>query len=219
MTSASGTPASPVPALILASRSPRRAALLRQMGFDFSVFWKEVDENLKEQTDPAGTVLSLSALKAEAVLPGIVEGLVVGADTLVVLEGEMLGKPESQAEAGRMLRRLSGRTHEVFTGFTLIDVGANARSSGVERTAVTFRRLDDWEIDEYVSTGMPMDKAGAYGIQDRSGLFVDRIDGCFYNVVGFPLTKFFEELKKLVGPAAVRKMLSHPGRAPSERNG
>ena len=219
MTSASGPPASPVPPLILASRSPRRAALLRQMGFDFSIVWKEVDESLKDRTDPAETVLSLSALKAEAVLPGIAGGLIVGADTVVVLEGDLLGKPESQIEAGRMLRRLSGRTHEVFTGFTLIDAGTNRRVSDVERTAVTFRRLDDWEIDEYVSTGMPMDKAGAYGIQDRSGLFVDRIDGCFYNVVGFPLTKFFEGLKKLVGPAAVRKMLSRPGHAPSERNG
>jgi septum formation protein len=219
MKSASDTRLKTVPALILASRSPRRAALLRQMGFDFSVVWKEVDENLKDRTDPAGTVLSLSARKAEAVLPGIAEGLVVGVDTVVVLDGELLGKPESQIEAGRMLRRLSGRTHEVFTGFTLINAVAGARTFGFERTAVTFRRLDDWEIDAYVSTGMPMDKAGAYGIQDRSGLFVDRIDGCFYNVVGFPLTKFYEGLKKLVGPTAVQTMLSRAGSAPFDRNG
>jgi septum formation protein len=143
----------------------------------------------------------------------------VGADTIVALDGDMLGKPESRAEAGRMLRRLSGRTHEVFTGFTLIDAGTGGRIRGVERTAVTFRRLDDWEIDGYVATGLPMDKAGAYGIQDRSGLFVDRIDGCFYNVVGFPLTKFFEGLKTLAGSAAVQAMLSPAGRISLEGNG
>jgi septum formation protein len=240
-------PSPPVPRLILASRSPRRAALLRQMGFEFSIAWKEVDENLKDRTEPAETVLSLSALKAEAVLleaeavvsrteavlseaeavvsgagavpSGVTGGLVVGADTVVVLDGELLGKPESRIAAGRMLRRLSGRTHEVFTGFTLIDSTTGGRVRGVERTAVTFRRLDDWEIDGYVSSGMPMDKAGAYGIQDRSGLFVERIDGCFYNVVGFPLTRFYEGLKELVGAAAVRNMLSSAGGASFERNG
>jgi septum formation protein len=110
-----------------------------------------------------------------------------------------------------MLRRLSGRSHEVFTGFTLIDASTGARTDGHERTAVTFRRLDEWEIDDYVSTGMPLDKAGAYGIQDRSGLFVERIEGCFYNVVGFPLTKFVEGLKRLAGPDAVRDMLKSAG--------
>jgi septum formation protein len=203
-----GTDTTPVPSLFLASRSPRRAALLRQMGFDFNIVTKEVDETFGPKDDPARTAMALSALKAEAVLPGIAAGLVVGADTVVVLEGELLGKPESRIEAGRMLKRLSGRTHEVFTGFTLIDAGTDRRVSGVERTAVTFRRLEPWEIDDYVSTGMPMDKAGAYGIQDPSGLFVDRIDGCFYNVVGFPLAKFYEGLKKLLGTETVRKMIS-----------
>ena len=215
-------PGTDPPGLILASASPRRAALLRRMGFDITVVAKEIDETFDPQEDPARTAVRLSGLKAEAALSEAEAALqaavaaqsdptgvlVVGADTVVVLEGELLGKPESRAEAAWMLNRLSGRTHEVFTGFTLIDAGTGRRVSGVERTTVTFRRLEAWEIDDYVSTGMPMDKAGAYGIQDRSGLFVDRIDGCFYNVVGFPLTRFYEGLKKLVGPESVRGMVS-----------
>jgi septum formation protein len=270
-----------VPRLILASGSPRRAALLRQMGFEFIVMKQEIDESFDRKADPAQTAMRLSGMKAEAVIllaeatrssaevaspateaalfaadaeakaalstvvPTIATAeisaapfaaaiasppteaavaameaeissagaahsvtLVLAADTVVVLDGEMMGKPESPAEAARMLTRLSGRTHEVFTGFTLIEAGTAGRIDDFERTAVTFRGLEPWEIEDYVSTGMPMDKAGAYGIQDRSGLFVDRIDGCFYNVVGFPLTRFYEGLKKMLGPAIVRGMIS-----------
>ena len=105
-----------------------------------------------------------------------------------------------------MLRQLSGKTHEVFTGFTLIQVGGG-RFSDVERTAVTFRDLANWEVEDYVASGGPLDKAGGYGIQDRSGLFVDRIEGCFYNVVGFPLTKFYEKLKVLWDVETLRRVL------------
>jgi septum formation protein len=261
MSRLSGYDSASVPRLILASGSPRRAALLRQMGFEFIVMEQEIDETFDPKADPAQTAMRLSGMKAEAALsaavvaiphaeaeaaplaadvaspailaalsaaeiappatetalhavetkaalPGHAGNLVVAADTVVVLDGEMMGKPETQADAGRMLRRLSGRTHEVFTGFTLIGAGTAGRIDDFERTAVTFRRLEPWEIDDYVSTGMPMDKAGAYGIQDRSGLFVDRIDGCFYNVVGFPLSRFYEGLKKLLGPETVRGMVT-----------
>jgi septum formation protein len=211
-----------VPRLILASGSPRRAALLRQMGFEFIVMKQEIDESFDPKADPAQTAMRLSGRKAEATVaameaeissagaaPSVIAGnLVVAADTVVVLDGEIMGKPESPADAGRMLKKLSGRTHEVFTGFTLIETGTARRIDDFERTAVTFRGLGSWEIDDYVSTGMPMDKAGAYGIQDRSGLFVDRIDGCFYNVVGFPLSRFFEGLKQMLGPETVRGMIS-----------
>jgi len=135
------------------------------------------------------------------------EGLVVGADTVVSLEGEILGKPKDEKEAKSMLMKLSGKTHDVFTGFTLIQIGSNPLSD-VERTSVTFRDLDEWEVDDYVETGGPMDKAGGYGIQDRSGLFVDRIEGCFYNVVGFPLTKFYESLKQLWDVETIRRILT-----------
>jgi septum formation protein len=250
------------PRLVLASGSPRRATLLSQMGFEFIVMKREIDETFDPKADPAQTSMRLSGMKAEAVVllaeavlssaeaaspateaaliaaeagaalftakvapPAIaspaaaaslpVRGgdLVLAADTVVVLDGEMMGKPESRDEAARMLTKLSGRTHEVFTGFTLIEAGTNRRIDDFERTAVSFRVLEPWEIDDYVSTGMPMDKAGAYGIQDRSGLFVDRIDGCFYNVVGFPLTRFYEGLKKMAGPETVRGMIS-AGRGP-----
>ena len=196
-----------VPKLVLASRSPRRAALLRQIGFAFDVKHAEVPEHVDPDADPEETVLRLSAAKAEAVLPGVKKGLVIGADTVVVLDGELLGKPADAAEASEMLRKLSGKTHRVFTGFTLIDAESGSRHAGIERTDVTFRALEPWEIEGYVSSGAPMDKAGAYGIQDRSGLFVERIEGCFYNVVGFPLTKFYEGLKILWGAEALRGAL------------
>lgn len=184
------------PKIILASKSPRRAALLHQIGFMFQVLTEEVSEDGITTSDPVKHVLELSKRKAEAVLNRIAEGLIIGADTIVFIEGEILGKPKNEKEAKFMLMRLSGKTHEVFTGFTLIQIGGK-RFSDIERTAVTFRKLDEWEVDEYVKTGSPMDKAGAYGIQDQSGLFVNRIDGCFYNVVGFPLAKFYEGLKRI----------------------
>jgi septum formation protein len=193
--------------LFLASRSSRRAALLRQMGFEFRIVPVEITEELPSNGDPDETVKTLSMLKARAALPRIKEGLVIGADTVVFLEGKMLGKPANPEDALIMLRGLSGKTHEVFTGFALIDAGDGRTFSGSERTRVTFRNLEEWEIADYVETGMPMDKAGAYGIQDRSGLFVDRIEGCFYNVVGFPLAKFYEGLKKMRGIETVRRMM------------
>ena len=195
-----------LPPLILASRSPRRAALLTQMGFDFRIVPVEIAENFPPRADPIATVKTLSTRKAEAALPDVSNGLIIGADTVVVLKGEMLGKPRSPEDAASMLQKLSGNTHEVFTGFTLIDAKDGERLSDIERTRVTFRKLEDWEISDYVESGMPMDKAGAYGIQDRSGLFVDRIEGCFYNVVGFPMTRFYEALKKIWGNEKLRGM-------------
>ncbi len=203
-------PSGPAPRLILASRSPRRAELLRRMGFVFDVMEPGIEENMPERGDPRTLVSALSLKKAEAVLGAVRDGWIVGADTVVVLDGENLGKPASPGHAAQMLARLSGRTHEVFTGFTLIQAPTGRRCSDTERTAVTFRSLDKWEIEDYVSSGSPMDKAGAYGIQDRSGLFVDRIEGCFYNVVGFPLTRFYEALKREAAPDVLRKLM--PGR-------
>ena len=195
-----------VPRIVLASGSPRRAALLRQMGFAFDVMAEAVSEDGVSSADPTAHVVALSRRKAEAVLGRVDEGLVIGADTVVFLEGEILGKPKDEEEARTMLRQLSGKTHEVFTGFTLIQVGGG-RFSDVERTAVTFRDLANWEVEDYVASGGPLDKAGGYGIQDRSGLFVDRIEGCFYNVVGFPLTKFYEKLKVLWDVETLRRVL------------
>ncbi len=208
--SADGRPGSsePAPRLILASRSPRRAELLRRMGFVFDIMEPGLEENMPERGDPRTLVSALSAGKAETVLRAAPDGWIVGADTVVVLDGEILGKPSSPGHAAEMLGRLSGRTHDVFTGFTLIQALSGRRCSDTERTAVTFRSLEKWEIDDYVTSGSPMDKAGAYGIQDRSGLFVDRIEGCYYNVVGFPLTRFYGALKREATPDVLRKFMS-----------
>jgi len=187
--------------LILASQSPRRAALLKQMGFSFQIIVKPIDELVEENISPEAHVIQLSRLKAEAVLDSVTEGIIIGADTIVCLDGQILGKPQNSKEAYTMLQLLSGKTHMVYTGFTLLQIGGETYSD-VEETAVTFRNLDSWEIKCYIKTGGPMDKAGGYGIQDRSGFFVDHIDGCFYNVVGFPLTKFYLGLRHLLGDEA-----------------
>ncbi len=190
-----------IPPLILASQSPRRSQLLKQMGFMFEVMTSPVDENTDVE-DPVEVVKTLSRMKAEAVLSKISEGLIIGADTVVALKGKILGKPSDRKEAKDMLRQLSCNTHEVFTGFTMIEVGGRSVSD-YERTAVTFHEIDDWEMDYYIATGSPFDKAGGYGIQDRSGLFVEKIEGCFYNVVGFPLTKFYKQLKQWYSPEII----------------
>ncbi len=184
--------------LILASKSPRRAYLLSLVGFDFDVQPSRIDEDLIRETEPEKHVKALSMAKAEKVARSVEKGLVVGADTIVALDGEILGKPSSSEDATRMLQRLSGRVHKVYTGFTIIEMPGGRTAFDFEVTAVRFRQLADWEIENYVSTQNPMDKAGAYGIQDQSAVFADRIEGCFYNVVGFPLTKFYVTLREFV---------------------
>lgn len=191
-----------MPPLILASKSPRRADLLRQMGFQFTVLSVPVDESCPEISNPVELVMTLSKRKAEAVVHKVKEGLIIGADTVVVLDNEILGKPVDEKDAARILRKLSGKTHQVYTGFSLVEC-AGRTISDYEETSVTFHTLSDWEIQSYIETGCPLDKAGAYGIQGRSGLFVKRIKGCFYNVVGFPLNKFYEQLKMLYPPETI----------------
>lgn len=181
----------------LASQSPRRRSLLQLIGLQFEVIPSHVDEESCTEQDPVRHVLQLSLAKAAEVARRIDSGLVVGADTIVVLDGEILGKPVDEREAVAMLQRLSGRTHEVYTGFAIVCKPEGLEVTGYEKTSVHFRELQAWEIESYVATGSPMDKAGAYGIQDQSALFADRIEGCFYNVVGFPLTKFYLALSNL----------------------
>ncbi|NUN70571.1 MAG: septum formation inhibitor Maf [Bacteroidetes bacterium] len=178
--------------IILASQSPRRAQLFRQIGLTFSVQPSSVPEEIDPAASPEANVMRLAALKAEQVAAGIPKGIVVGSDTIVVIDGEVLGKPSDAADAARMLARLSGRTHTVYTGFAVVDAGTKKNYIDWERTDVTFRRLSAEEIDGYIATGSPMDKAGSYGIQDDFGaVFVERIAGDYYTVVGFPLAKFY----------------------------
>jgi septum formation protein len=177
---------------ILASESPRRAQLLSLIGMRFQIMPSHFDESSIVETDPVQHVLRLSSAKAKNIAARINRGVVIGADTVVVLDGCMLGKPATPEQAFSMLRALSGRIHDVYTGFTLIQIPENRSVSDFEKTRVHFCDLTDREINAYIASTQPMDKAGAYGIQDQSAVFVDRIEGCFYNVVGFPLAKFYK---------------------------
>lgn len=201
-----------LPMLYLASRSPRRKELLQRMGFSVTVIPPDIPENFDFKENPAETVMSLSRRKAETAIPLAKEGLIVGADTVVVLNKKILGKPETPEEATSMLKRLSGKVHEVYTGFTIMDTRSKSKSevtqfSDVECTRVKFRKLETWEIEAYVASGSPMDKAGAYGIQDPSGLFVEWIDGCYYNVVGFPISLFYQALKRFLDKKMLQQVL------------
>lgn len=188
--------------LILASKSPRRAELFRQLGLNFEVLTVPVDEDV-DIPDPAEHVIHLSRIKAEAVAEKIRSGLVVGADTIVYHDGKILGKPADSDEAVRMLRKLSGQTHQVYTGFTLILNHDRVCTDSV-CTDVTFRVLSDREIEAYVASKEPLDKAGAYGIQGRAGLFVQSIQGCYFNVVGFPISRFYERMEEMLNSGTIR---------------
>jgi septum formation protein len=175
-----------VPPLVLASASPRRAEILRILGLDFSVEGTGVDEALLEGESADEHVLRLAREKARAVSGLRGDALVLAGDTVVVLDGKVLGKPGSESEAVSMLLELRGREHEVLTGLALAtpdgDVGA-----GVQRTRVTFRDFGPESARAYVATGEPMDKAGAYGIQGAGAALVARLDGDYFNVVGLPV--------------------------------
>jgi septum formation protein len=174
--------------LILASASPRRRELLAQAGFTFEVVPADVPEIRKPGEDPIRFVTRLAREKAEAVIATHAvppDTMILGADTIVLLDEEVLGKPRDAVDAARMLRLLSGRTHQVITGVCLAK--GRERQRAAEVTFVRFTTLSDQEIEEYVATGEPLDKAGAYAIQGRAGRWVPRIHGCYFNVVGLPL--------------------------------
>ena len=178
--------------LILASQSPRRRELLRQIGLKFHIIPSSVDETIVDEVSPEEHVRILAERKARDVAFHLPSGIILGADTVVVIDGEILTKPATNDEAVRMLQRLSGQRHEVFTGFCLLDIPSWRRVTECERTEVWFRRLATDEILSYVKSGSPMDKAGGYGIQDDFGaVFVERINGDYYNVVGLPLSHFY----------------------------
>ncbi|PGT88171.1 MULTISPECIES: Maf family protein [Bacillaceae] len=178
--------------LILASASPRRKELLELLQLPFEVIASEVEEVVDEKLSPAEMVQSLAEQKAKSVAENVSNAFVIGSDTLVVYEGKMLGKPKDFSEAVQMLKMLSGKTHEVYTGVCLIN-NDDVRCFS-EKTSVTIYSLTDKEIDEYVQTGEPMDKAGAYGIQGYGSLLVKEIHGDYYSVVGLPIARTKREL-------------------------
>lgn len=192
--------------IILASASPRRKELLRQIGLEFEIQVSRVEEVIT-QTQPGKVVEELSFQKARAVFDALDEEeykegvLVIGADTVVAADGEILGKPKDETEAVKMLRFLSGRSHEVFTGVTLIfgkRGGESITKSFHERTAVAFYPMKDEEIAEYVATKDCMDKAGAYGIQGFCARYIKGIEGDYNNVVGLPVGRLYQEAKEML---------------------
>ena len=185
--------------LVLASASPRRRELLTQAGFAFEVHPAHINEDQRQGEEPVDYVVRLAREKAEAVYRartarGVGSTLVVlGADTTVTIDDHILAKPEDAEDAARMLRLLSGRTHQVITGIAVAT--ANGIETAAEITAVEFLPLTDEEIAAYVATGEPMDKAGAYAIQGRAARWIPRIEGCYFNVVGLPLARVAQLLQ------------------------
>ena len=172
--------------IILASGSPRRRELLAGLGWNFEVIPPQVDEKKIDGEPPAELVKRLAEEKASSVASRFLGNWVLGADTVVALEGRILGKPNSEGEAAEMIAELSGRTHSVFTGVALIAPDGR-KLINAEETRVTFRPLEKEDILAYIALGESMDKAGAYAIQERGTLLAERIDGCYFNVVGLPI--------------------------------
>lgn len=175
---------------VLASQSPRRQELLQTLGLNFRVLIDDTPEKADLSKTPAEIVKELAHQKAQNVLSHCRKGeIILSADTLVVFRGNILGKPNNKESARRMLDMLSGNTHEVYTGFCVIDTEREKVYTDYECTQVTFKKLSDNEIENYIFTGEPMDKAGAYGIQGLGALFIEKINGDYFNVMGLPLCK------------------------------
>ncbi len=187
--------------IILASSSPRRAKILRDAGIAFEIRATQIDETALPGETAQAMVARLAEAKARAAAAqmdaGMRECIIVGADTTVELDGEILGKPLDSADARAMLAKLSGRTHHVLTGLFLLRFPGGAIRAAVENSAVAFSPLSEREIDAYAATDEPLGKAGAYAIQGLAGRYIPRIEGCYFNVVGLPLARLYALLLEL----------------------
>ncbi len=185
--------------IYLASKSPRRKSLLQQLNLQFRILSVDCNENIKKGERPVDTVRRIADQKMAAAKLLVKKGIIITADTIVVIDGKTIGKPANKKGAFNILKKLSGRTHIVYTGFSVFNTVLDKQITSYEKTFVTFRKINDKEIIGYVSKGSPMDKAGAYGIQDDYGaVFVKKINGCYNNVVGLPLTKLYDSLLKVI---------------------
>ena len=180
--------------IILASASPRRKEILELADLKFDVMPSDAQE-ITTKTAPNEVVMELASIKAKDIYKkSDKQSMIVGADTVVAYQGQILGKPTDEADAKRMLTMLSGQTHEVYTGVCVIEDGKT--KTFYEETKVTFYEISDEQIDRYIKTGEPMDKAGSYGIQGKAAVFIKGIEGDYYNVVGFPIARFLQEITK-----------------------
>ena len=182
---------------ILASASPRRVELLKDLGLTFAVMPSGADETYRPGETPATHVRRISRAKAMAVAVDHPTAWVLGADTIVVIDGEVLGKPQDREDARRMLRRLSGRAHYVYTGFTVVRKSVSVLCRKTVRSTVFFRPIEEDELQWYIHTDEPYDKAGAYAVQEKGGLFARSIRGSYSNVIGLPVSEVFEVLRKI----------------------
>ena len=180
--------------IILASASPRRKEILELADLKFDVMPSDAQE-ITTKTAPNEVVMELASIKAKDIYKkSEKQSMIVGADTVVAYQGQILGKPTAKADAKRMLTMLSGQTHEVYTGVCVIEDGKT--KTFYEETKVTFYEISDEQINHYIKTGEPMDKAGSYGIQGKAAVFIKGIEGDYYNVVGFPIARFLQEITK-----------------------
>jgi len=184
--------------IILASGSPRRKQLLEQIDLEFEVVPSQIYEDFSLNFSPTDFVEYYAQEKAKDVANSYPDKWVIGADTIVVFESHILGKPKNEKDSFQMLKRLSGNTHQVITGVSIQNIKQDISDSFHERTNVTFNTLSDNIINYYIETYKPFDKAGSYGIQDWFSVCVNRIDGCFYNVMGFPLSSFYSHFIDLL---------------------
>jgi len=184
--------------IILASGSPRRKQLLEQIDLEFEVVPSQIYEDFSLNLSPTDFVEYYAQEKAKDVANSYPDKWVIGADTIVVFESHILGKPKNEKDSFQMLKRLSGNTHQVITGVSIQNIKQDISDSFHERTNVTFNTLSDNIINYYIETYKPFDKAGSYGIQDWFSVCVNRIDGCFYNVMGFPLSRFYSHFIDLL---------------------
>ncbi|UCF62741.1 MAG: septum formation protein Maf [bacterium] len=181
--------------IVLASQSPRRIELLRSVGLEFEIYPPRIEEKSLPGFSPEDHVCHVASEKAHWVAKHVNYDMIIAADTIVTLDGHIFEKPSGHRQAEQMLKELSDRTHDVITGFCLLT--PEEKVIDYEKTRVTFYKLSDSEIEMYLNSDEPFDKAGAYGIQGFASLFIRQLEGCYFNVVGFPLGKFYQHLKKL----------------------
>lgn len=182
--------------IILASKSPRRKAILEQIGLTFDTVVSDFEEKIDTKLNPHKLAKKLSLGKAKSVAQKYNNAVIISADTFVIFNNEIIGKPKNKKDAKRILKLLSGKTHSIITGFTILDTDTKKSISKSVESKVVLKKLSNQEIDDYIKTGEPMDKAGAYDIQEKGAIFIKKIEGDYFNIVGLPIYPVTEELKK-----------------------